>query len=60
MLTIRLFSVNELSNAQLGYSINSDGNSLIGEENGDWKENWFVIGKLCEDLCGDPIFVDDD
>jgi hypothetical protein len=54
--TIRLFSENELNKAQIGYSIDPTGASLLGNEEGDWKENWFVIGK--EDLCGDPLFID--
>jgi hypothetical protein len=29
---------------------------FTGENAGDWKRDWFVIA--CEDLLGDPIFVD--
>lgn len=56
LTTIHLFSEAEFSDGQLGYSINSNGNSLVGDKKGDWKQNWFVIGY--EDLCGDPIFTD--
>ncbi len=54
--TIHLFSEDELLKGQVGYSIDPNGTSLIGTEEGDWKSNWFVIGY--EDLCGDPFFID--
>jgi hypothetical protein len=54
--TVILFSLRELVQAQVGYSTDGKGNSLIGTAEGDWLENWLVIGY--EDLCGDPIFID--
>jgi hypothetical protein len=30
--------------------------SLVGSNNGDWKETWFVIGQ--DDIVGDPIFIE--
>jgi len=54
--TIHLFSEDELSKGQIGYSIDSNGKPLTGNDEGDWKRGWFVIG--FEDLCGDPIFID--
>lgn len=54
--TIRLFSESEISDGQLGYSIDPDGNSLVGDKEGDWKENWLVIGY--DETCGDPILTD--
>ena len=54
--TIRLFPESELNKAQIGYSFDSNGNSLIENREGGWKEVWFIIGE--EDLCGDPIFID--
>lgn len=54
--TVHLHLPSELPDAQLGYSVDPEGNSLIGKQDGDWKENWIVIGY--EDLCGDPIFID--
>ena len=54
--TVTLFARNELKDAQVGYSVSDSGQPFTGEEEGDWKESWFVIGY--EDLCGDPIFVD--
>ncbi|HYV92538.1 MAG TPA: hypothetical protein VE978_12160 [Chitinophagales bacterium] len=40
---------------QEGYRLNSkEKKSFIGNNYGDWKENWFVIGYLE----GDPVFAD--
>lgn len=33
-----------------------EGNSFVGNNAGDWKESWFVIGY--DEYLGDPIFVD--
>lgn len=55
-ISIHLFSSEEFEEGQLGYSVDEEGNSLTGNNEGDWKETWFVIG-YDEDL-GDPIFVD--
>lgn len=46
----------ELDDIQLGYSKNLNGDSLIGENNGDWLPNWIVIGTDTE--IGAPFFVD--
>ena len=54
--TVNLFRTDELKEAQVGYSVGEHGESFTGEEEGDWRQQWFVIGY--EDLCGDPIFVD--
>ena len=51
-----LFSKEEFEEGQLGYREDEEGNSFVGNDEGDWKESWFVIG-YDEDL-GDPIFVD--
>lgn len=51
---VSLFKEEELTNAQVGYGIDSAGNSLISDRG--WKENWLVIGY--EDSCGDPIIID--
>ena len=55
---IELVSRTELEDHQLGYSVTDDGKSLIGNEIGDWKAGWIVIGH--ETNCGDPIFIDSD
>ncbi|KXH87242.1 hypothetical protein [Sporosarcina sp. HYO08] len=55
-LTFILFKESELENEQLGYSVDEQGNSLIGKSKGDWQEGWIVIGYE-EDL-GDPLIVD--
>ncbi|ENQ3079289.1 hypothetical protein ACEOWG_002515 [Bacillus cereus] len=57
-ISIHLFSREEFEEAQLGYSVDKEGNSLTGKNEGDWKETWYVIG-YDEDL-GDPIFIDID
>ena len=54
--TVTLFMANELKDAQVGYRVSDSGEPFTGEEEGDWKDSWLVIGY--EDLCGDPIFVD--
>ena len=51
-----LFFKDEFKEGQLGYREDEEGNSFVGNNEGDWKESWFVIG-YDEDL-GDPIFVD--
>lgn len=52
----RIFNLDDLEEGQVGYSIDSDGNSLVSNEEGSWKDEWIVIGR--ETLCGDPIIVD--
>jgi hypothetical protein len=54
--TTHLFDIEELEKVQTGYSIDNQGNSLTGKKDGDWKENWIVIGY--EDQCGDPMLID--
>ncbi len=41
--------------AQIGYSIDPKGNSLLTGAFGDWEDGWAVIGN---DSAGDPIFID--
>ena len=53
---LHFFSEDEIQNGQIGYSVDSAGRPLVGDDDGDWKPTWRVIG--FEDLCGDPIFVD--
>lgn len=55
-ISIHLFSREEFEEGQLGYRMDIDGNSLTGDNEGDWKENWYVIGY--DELVGDPIFID--
>lgn len=49
-------SASKLDVGQVGYSVTPDGDSLIDESGGGWRERWLVIG--FEDLTGDPAFVD--
>ena len=55
--TVKIYTAEELQEAQIGYSVDPSGKSLIDEnDEGSWKKEWLVIGY--EDLCGDPIFID--
>lgn len=54
--TVTLFLSEDLEEAQLGYSVDIDGQSLAGTDEGDWLSSWLVIGY--EDETGDPIFID--
>jgi hypothetical protein len=45
----------ELAELQLGYSVGTDGASLVGGDGG-WQPGWVVIGT--DVLLGDPLFVD--
>jgi hypothetical protein len=53
---IELYGAEEIGQNQIGYSISTDGVSLVGTREGDWKNEWLVIGR--ETCCGDPIFID--
>jgi hypothetical protein len=53
---VHLHDVSELLEAQIGYSVDPSGISLIDENPGSWQTNWVVIGY--ETRCGDPIFID--
>jgi hypothetical protein len=55
-VSFHLFSKVKFEEEQLGYREDEEGKSFVGNNEGDWKESWFVIG-YDEDL-GDPIFVD--
>ncbi|HZI57373.1 MAG TPA: hypothetical protein VFF39_11385 [Verrucomicrobiae bacterium] len=54
--TIRVYRPKELISGQIGYSIDQKGKPLSGDENGDWRNTWLVIGY--DETCGDPIFID--
>jgi len=53
---VHIYRVDELEEAQVGYSVDPSGASLIDDEVGSWQRQWIVIGY--EDLCGDPIIID--
>lgn len=55
-MTVHVHGVNELEEAQIGYSVDPSGTSLVDHETGSWQTQWVVIGY--EDSCGDPIFID--
>ena len=54
--TIHVYNVDELQAAQVGYSVDPSGTSLIDGKPESWQGNWVVIGY--EDGSGDPIFID--
>jgi hypothetical protein len=45
----------DLENDQVGYRVDTNGQSLITVNEGDWQAEWIVIGS---DQVGDPIIVD--
>jgi hypothetical protein len=53
---IELAPSDDLDEAQVGYSIDRDGDSLLDDSPGAWQASWIVIG-TDQDL-GDPYFVD--
>ena len=53
---IHIYDVDELQEAQIGYSVDPSGTSLIEGNPGSWQRNWVVIAY--EDGSGDPIFTD--
>src|SRR5579864_6181301 len=53
---IRMFSLVEMDEAQVGYSRAEDGGSLCDGAVGSWKPKWIVIGY--ETGLGDPIILD--
>lgn len=52
---LNFLTVDNLDKGQIGYSIDSNNNSLTTGQDGDWREEWLVIGT---DDMGDPIFID--
>jgi hypothetical protein len=55
-IDVELFGPDEVDSGQVGYSISLQGESLVGDEDGDWKVEWLVIG--IDEGLGDPLFVD--
>ena len=53
---LTLFSKSQIEDAQLGYSVDSDGKDLTGPGRGPWKNYWLVVGR--DELVGDPVFLD--
>jgi hypothetical protein len=53
---IYLFSIENIGKEQIGYSIDSNGNSLVTASEGSWKSVWLVVG--FNENTGDPYFVD--
>lgn len=55
-LNFILFLEEEFERAQIGYRMDQQGKTLIGNNSGDWEDGWFVIGYDAD--LGDPLFVD--
>lgn len=53
---ICLLDIDNIEKEQVGYSVDSNGKSLITNKEGSWKADWLVIG--VHDNDGDPYFVD--
>lgn len=53
---IKLFTVSEIQEGQIGYSVDRDGRSLCGNAPGDWRLLWLTIGY--DTGLGDPILID--
>jgi hypothetical protein len=53
---IHIYHPDELESGQVGYSVSQSGATLVGNQDGDWRKNWLVIGY--DETCGDPIFID--
>jgi len=52
---LNFVSADSLEAAQIGYSVDAKGKSLITGKKGDWQTSWTVIAN---DEASDPIFVD--
>lgn len=52
---INFIQPDNLDEEQIGYSIDTNGNSLVTGNDGDWQQEWLVIAT---DHIGDPIIVD--
>ena len=55
-VNIEIFPFEQLGDGQIGYSVDSGGNSLVTDDEDTWNENWMVIAY--ETLCGDPIIIE--
>jgi hypothetical protein len=53
---LKLFTPEELEEAQVGYSRSAEGQSFCNGDPESWKPQWLVIGH--ETALGDPIFID--
>jgi hypothetical protein len=54
--TFEIFHSSQLPAAQVGYSIDSEGEPMGGQGDGQWKPYWLAIGSDTE--LGDPLIVD--
>ncbi|MCU5408931.1 hypothetical protein OCA16_31010 [Bacillus cereus] len=54
--TTSFFISSEIEDGQVGYHVDLDGQDLTSGKEGDWREEWIVIGM--DSYVGDPVFVD--
>jgi len=52
---INFFNVDNLDEGQIGYRVDTNGNSLVDGKEGNWQKEWLVIAN---DQLGDPIIID--
>ncbi|MED1405508.1 hypothetical protein P4U07_22345 [Bacillus mycoides] len=55
-MSIEFFNSSEIEEGQVGYHVDLDGQNLTSDKEGDWREEWIVIGM--DSYVGDPVFVD--
>ncbi len=53
---LHLEGLDELAEAQIGYSISAEGESFCTGQPGDWQDSWLVIGH--DTAAGDPVILD--
>jgi len=53
---VRLEQLDQIDQAQIGYSVSPQGESFCTGQSGDWQENWLVIGN--DTALGDPLIID--
>ena len=53
---VKLFTIEELDEHQIGYSRSAEGKSLCDGKPGSWRPEWIVIGH--DTAMGDPIILD--
>jgi hypothetical protein len=53
---VHTYHSSEIEAGQQGYSVSLDGQDLSGEQDGDWRKLWLVIGY--DEASGDPLFID--
>ncbi len=55
---LELFELSTLADNQIGFAVSTNGTSLCGDLDGDWRSDWIVVGR--DTGTGDPIILDAD